>query len=199
MACRSFTAGLLLLCATPATADEAVPLPLVEPYPYLHGDDPHGAPAVAASPDPLVSTTWSAVTNITGLQVYNVTVPVGWVASPPSAFSGLDSLASGQPQITVRGSGSLRLDFGREHAAWFEFESADLGSQASAVRTSISEYNEPWPGKTQAPKSYGGGQYRLETNNQLYEGVRYAWIFFEPQSRVRLPYILRHEVCTVYE
>eukprot|EP01048_Picozoa_sp_COSAG05_P007789 COSAG05_NODE_561_length_8675_cov_3.694846_12_plen_521_part_00 len=172
---------LLLLSPGPACADEDVPL--VEPYPALHGDDAHGAPAVPASPDPLVRTTWSAATNITGLQIYNLTTPVAWLASPPSAFTGLESLASGQPQITVNGSGSLRLDFGREHAAWFEFESADLGAQSGAVRASISEYNEPWPGKTQAPKAYAGGQYRLETNNQLYEGVRYAWIFFEPRAQ----------------
>ena len=45
-----------------------------------------------------------------------------------------------------------------------------------------SEYNEPWPGKIQALKSYAGGQHRLETNAQLYEGVRFAWIIFDPPA-----------------
>jgi hypothetical protein len=168
-------------CYQVASADEAPPL--VEPFPLLHGDDPQGAPPVPASPDPLVGTTWSAATNISGLQRYELTSPQSWLASPPSAFSGLDSLRTDSPSVTVHAPGTLRLDFGREHAAWFEFTSADLGAQAGAVRASISEYNEPWPGKTQAPKAYSGGAYRLETNRQLYEGVRYAWIIFAPQNQ----------------
>jgi hypothetical protein len=31
-----------------------------------------------------------------------------------------------------------------------------------------------------AVHSYANGVYRLETNPELYEGVRYAWIFFDP-------------------
>lgn len=68
-------------------------------------------------------------------------------------------MATKNTNITVRGAGTLRLDFGREHAAWFEFESPDLGSQAGALRASISEYNEPWPGKTQPVKAYANGMY----------------------------------------
>eukprot|EP01043_Picozoa_sp_COSAG02_P069551 COSAG02_NODE_11964_length_1623_cov_2.889082_1_plen_348_part_01 len=182
-ACLALASLLLVIGFARSALARADPEAFTEPYPYLFGDDSSGGPAVPLSPDPLVSTTWSRATNITGLQIYNVTAPVGWVADPPAAFSGLDSLSTGAPQITVRGSGSLRLDFGREHAAWFEFQSSDLGAQAGAVRASISEYNEPWPGKTQAPKAYAGGHYRLETNSQLYEGVRYAWIFFEPEEQ----------------
>ena len=175
------TPCLLALLLGPAAAQD--PAPFTEPYPWIFGADSSGAAPEPLSPDPLVSTTWSGATNITGLQIFNVTTPVGWVADPPSAFSGLDTLSSGAPHITVHGSGSLRLDFGREHAAWFEFQSTDLGAQAGAVRASISEYNEPWDGKTQTPKAYAGGRYRLETNDQLYEGVRYAWIFFEPEKQ----------------
>lgn len=69
-----------------------------------------------------------------------------------------------------------------QRAGWLEFESADLGSQASAVTASISEYNEPWPGKTRTPTPYSGGMYRLETNPELYEGVTYGWISFDPTS-----------------
>lgn len=54
------------------------------------------------------------------------------------------------------------------------------GIQAHHVRASISEYNEPWPGKTRPVTVYGNGTYRLETNSQLYEGARYAWIIVDP-------------------
>lgn len=47
----------------------------------------------------------------------------------------------------------------RQHAAWFEIESQDLDVQKGAVKLSISEYNEPWDGKTQTPKAYSGGAY----------------------------------------
>jgi hypothetical protein len=51
------------------------------------------------------------------------------------------------------------------------------------VEMSISEFNEPavfnpgsqHPVKTRRPEKYGS-TYRLELNNTLYEGVRYAWI-----------------------
>ena len=157
--------------------------PLVEPYPLLSGDNPAGGPAVPTSPDPLVRTTWGSGVNTTGLQRYETTKPVAVLADPPSSFSGLASLHTDSPHVTVSGPGSLRLDFGGEHPAWFEFESPDLAQQppSSTVLASISEYNEPWNGKTQKPKAYAGGKYRLETNPQLYEGVRYAWIFFDAQ------------------
>lgn len=127
-------------------------------------------------------TTWDvSAINITSLQRYETTVPCAWVADPPSAFSGLDTLKTASPKVVVSGAGSLRLDWCGEHPAWFEFESPDLASQpaSSAVLMSISEYNEPWNGKTQIPKAYTGGKYRLETNPELYEGVRYSWIFFD--------------------
>ena len=160
------------------------PAPITEPLPPLHGNDPSGAPAVAASPDPLVATTWSAETNITGLQRYETMAPSKWVAEPASAFSGLETLASGKPHITVTGKATLRLDFAREHAAWLEFESPDLGAQAPSCSAAISEYNEPWQvrAKVKPVTAYADGVYRLETNPDLYEGVRFAWIIFDPQT-----------------
>ncbi len=72
------------------------------------------------------------------------------------------------------------FDFGEENAAWFEFESDDLTGN---VEASISEYNEPaivntgaqHRIKTMVPVKYGN-TYRLELNDALYEGVRFAWI-----------------------
>lgn len=169
----------------PLLQSASPPPSLVEPYPLLHGNDPAGNPAVASSPDPLVATTWSSATNITGLQRYETVAPIAWLATPASSFTGLDTLAAGKTtQVHVVAPGSLRLDFGREHAAWFEIVSKDLGAAVSLgdVRLSVSEYNEPWPGKSQTPKEYANGAYRLETNSQLYEGVRYAWIIFDPPA-----------------
>jgi hypothetical protein len=162
---------------------------LSEPYPLLHGNNPAGLPAVVASPDPLVSTTWNSTTNVTGLQRYSHSAAVAWKATPPSAFRGLETLAAGQQtSVVVVAPGTLRLDFGVEHAAWFEFV-ANFSTR-SDVTASISEYNEPWPGKTMTPTVYthaGGGNgtftYRLETNSQLYEGVRYAWITIDANAR----------------
>ena len=58
---------LMVVCALALSVQSQPSLPpLVEPYPLLHGDDPHGAPAVPLSPDPLVATTWAAAENITG-------------------------------------------------------------------------------------------------------------------------------------
>ena len=85
------------------------PQPIVEPYPLLHDNHPSGNPVVPSSPDPLVGMTWSQTANITGLQRYNVDAPVAWLAEPASAFTGVSSLASGKPNITVAAAGALRL------------------------------------------------------------------------------------------
>ena len=110
------TAAFFLFIFGVALGDQ--PPPLVEPYPLLHGNDPSGNPAVAASPDPLVATTWSSGTNITGLQRFVLDRPEAWLPDPPAAFAGADGASSGKMNITVSAAGSLRLDFGREHAAW---------------------------------------------------------------------------------
>ena len=170
---------LATACALPLAQDPVGPL--VEPYPLLHGDNPTGGLIVPTSPDPLVRVRWDAAVNITALQRYETVVPCAWVADPPSAFSGLDTLKTASPKVVVSAPGSLRLDWCGEHPAWFEFTSPDLSAQpaGSTVLMSISEYNEPWYQKTQQPKAYAGGKYRLETNSELYEGVRFSWIFFD--------------------
>ena len=38
------------------------------------------------------------------------------------------------------------------------------------------------PGKTRPVTVYANGTFRLETNSELYEGVRYAWIIVDPPS-----------------
>lgn len=117
--------------------------PITEPYPLINPNFNTGK-SVEASPDPLVSYQWPPGYNMTGLQIYETTRASNWTATPEGAFSGLDSLRLSSPTITFKSAGVLRLDFGFEHAAWFEFTSADLGAGATNVQAAISEYNEPW-------------------------------------------------------
>ena len=84
----------------------------------------------------------------------------------------MNSLLTPAPNVVVSGTGTLRVDFGRENAGWFEIDSPDC---PGGVQLSISEYNEPGIDKTRAPARHGN-TYRLELNDELYDGVRFAWI-----------------------
>ena len=178
------TAAFATLRTVTVLAAATQPLPTItEPFPLLHGENRAGGPVEPGSPDPLVRTTWPASgVNLTALQRYETLVPVKWVADPPSSFSGLQTLATGKPNITVHSKGTLRLDWGVEHPGWMEFTSLDLGAQAISCSAAISEYNEPWQvnAKVKPVTAYANGKYRLETNDELYEGVRFSWIIFEP-------------------
>ncbi len=74
----------------------------------------------------------------------------------------------------------LELDFGVESAAWLEFEADGLSRPPVAA---ISEYNRPGvvnegaevPFKCMQMKQ-DGSTWRLSTNREHYEGVRFAWI-----------------------
>jgi len=152
--------------------------PVAEPYSYVSSGSFSG-PAVPLSPDPLVSYRWPGPQASDGLQIY-LQKPITVTADTNSSFVNLQSLTGNNPNVTVQGLGSIQMDFGRENAAWLEFDSPDL---AGTVTMSISEYNQPeilniGPAnyvKTLAPIKYGN-TYRLELNSQLYEGVRFGWI-----------------------
>ena len=144
----------------------------------LHGGGFTGV-AAPESPDPLVAYLWQQPKATDEPQLY-VLRPVGVAATPTAAFDNLPAATAAQGAITVRGTGSLRFDFGVESAAWLEFDSPDLNG---SVEASISEYNEPaivnvgaqTPVKTM-PLVKHGHTYRLELNKELYEGVRFGWI-----------------------
>ena len=53
---------------------------------------------------------------------------------------------------------------------------------SSACACVSSRYNEPWQvrAKVKPLTNYAGGVYRLETNDQLYEGVRFVWLIVDP-------------------
>jgi len=144
--------------------------PIPEPYAYV-GNGSFSGPAVPESLDPLVTYRWPAPKASDALEIY-LLKPKAVSADKPESFANLTSLAGDSPGVTVKGAGAILLDFGRESAAWVEFDSPDC---SGGVEMSISEYNEPAPHKTMAPVKHGD-TYRLELNRELYEGVRFAWI-----------------------
>jgi hypothetical protein len=151
--------------------------PMAEPYPHVSTGSFSG-PAVPLSPDPLVSYRWPNPQAGDGLEVY-LLKPITVSADTNGLFSNLQSLTGNNPNVTVNGNGSIRMDFGRENAGWLEFDSPDLPNP-NAVQMSISEYDQPeiiqsGGAKTSVPTKYGN-TYRLELNSQLYEGVRFGWI-----------------------
>jgi len=167
-------------------AENFFPLEIEEPYPPLSGGSFSGS-HVSESPDPLITYRWETPAASDDLQIY-VLKPVSFSTKTPSSFQNLDSLIEDSTYVTVNGTGSIRFDFGITSAAWLEFQSEDF---SGSVEMSISEYNEPAVVstgsknriKTLAPQKYGNF-YRLELNDQLYEGVRFGWIhirtFSEP-------------------
>jgi len=151
--------------------------PITEPYPYVSTGSFTG-PAVPESPDPLVAYRWPKPKATDGLEIY-LLKPSAVSSDTAASFDNLGSLTTDHPNVTVNGAGSIRMDFGRESAAWLEFDSPDCPGD---VEMSISEYNQPGPGKTKAPVKHGN-TYRLELNAELYEGVRFAWIHVKAPAR----------------
>lgn len=133
-------------------------------------------PAVKDSPDPLVRYRWEHTDADDGLEIYALD-PVEAVVSVSdnAEFMSADS-------VKVTGPCDIRLDFGQVNAGWLEFECSDP-AVAGSIECSISEFNEPavfnagsqHPHKTAAPQ-VDGKTCTLVLNNELYEGVRYAWI-----------------------
>lgn len=144
--------------------------PIPQPYPYISPGRSTG-PAIPESPDPLVGYRWPNPAADDGLEIY-LLKPESVSTDQPGSFGNLNSLTKNNPDVLVKGTGSIRMDFGRENGAWIEFDSPDC---PGGIEMSISEYNEPGFEKTAEPVKYGN-TYRLELNKELYEGVRFAWI-----------------------
>ena len=143
-----------------------------QPYPSISGS--YSGKKVLHSPDPLVSYRWSNPKASDGLEIYTIKPENVWSDKPEN--SNIKKISS----IHVTGECNIMFDFGQVNAAWFEFDSDNLDGD---IEMSISEFNEPAvfnagsqnPVKTAKPVRYGN-TWRLELNNDLYEGVRYAWI-----------------------
>jgi alpha-L-rhamnosidase len=105
----------------------------------------------------------------------------------------LQSLIPGNATyVTVLTNGAFVVDFGVESAGWIEFDSPDLGDPAAAgVTMTVSEYNQPLPplalvetkSPTPVPVRYGQTSYRLELNPELYEGVRFGFMWINNCTR----------------
>jgi len=154
-----------------------------EPWPWIHGYQTNGT-ASPWSPDPLVRYTWSPSVDPRILQIYP--------AKPTKVQVLRGNVIVDEEPLRLKISGDIGevlilFEFGPERAAWVEFDSADLtDDQLKHVTMSISEYDTPWtPGKTLRPVKYerdGYATYRLETNKELYEGVRFAWFNWIPAA-----------------
>ena len=152
-----------------------------EPYPPLSGGAFTGPPQ-PLSPDPLVRYVYGPAANVSQVQVFTV-LPVAATLAPGTdagAFLGWQTLSSPAPHVTASGAGSITLDFGVELPAWVELDSPDLlPGDLPRLVLGTSEYNEVdivgATAKQGVPVAYNG-TYRLETNKQLYEGVRYAFL-----------------------
>ena len=154
----------------------AVTVSIWEPFPDLFDYDEEGNLPQPFSPDPLLRYTWSQWHDDRAqLQVYRVNSVTAYNAT--GSISGAESLYTNQTNLFIFGNGQLILDFGVERAAWLEFESPDLNG---CVQAAISEFNAPQ--KTRSVTKYGN-TYRLETNQELYEGIRFAWLYFENVTR----------------
>lgn len=155
--------------------------PTIEPYLYLNNGGFTGKPS-ANSPDPLVSYQWTPQANVTALQIFDITPMTVQLTSgtSPAAYLYLPSLVSSSPAVLAIGPGGFVVDFGVETAAWIEVDLAALPSESdlSLLRLGLSEWFEPLQNKWREPKVYQNGDtytLRLETNSELYEGVRYGY------------------------
>lgn len=154
---------------------------IAQPYPYISGQ--FSGNDINESPDPLVGYKWENTSADDDLQIY-VLLPKIISADIPAnvQFDKKNRLP-----VKVIGACDLMFDFGIENAGWMEFDSDDLDGE---VEMSISEYNEPAvlnsgaknPKKTLKPIRYGS-TYRLELNDELYEGVRFGWIHIKSLNR----------------
>ncbi|MCP4313094.1 MAG: hypothetical protein GY790_17685 [Bacteroidetes bacterium] len=161
------------------TADNPMLKTSPAPQPYSYIQAKASVSEVPESPDPLVAWRWEDPKAADPLEIYTLP-PVQISSTQPGSFGNLESMALGKEPISVNGIGDIMIDFGQVNAAWLEFDSDDLKGE---VEMSISEYNEPailnagaqHRFKTLEPVKHGN-TYRLELNEELYEGVRYGWI-----------------------
>ncbi len=143
-----------------------------QPLQPLHGGAFSGPP-VPLSPDPLVRYRWRRTGPDRALQYYMLR-PVRVETPTPKSFRGLQTSLGRHCNITVRGTGSIRFDFGVESAAWLEFESPDFHGR---VDMGISEFDAPAREHCIAVPQHIGNTYRLKLNPLFYEGVRFGWIY----------------------
>ena len=125
----------------------------------------------------------------TPLQIYRTSIPIKqWYTCEDendhdgNANNSTDcvSIDPESRKIQIRSNATIGWDWGSERSSWFELISINtlnLVDDPSVIITgSISEFNTPYPGKTVPLIKYGNHTYRLETNKELYEGIRYTFL-----------------------
>eukprot|EP00980_Cylindrotheca_fusiformis_P023828 scaffold11041_cov117-Cylindrotheca_fusiformis.AAC.1 len=149
-------------------------------------------PVIPQSPDPLVAMTWNSdFDDDVQLQYYRLMFrpsEMEYVVEPRDANVQIienirQSHGHGVSLLANRNC-SIRIDWGVERAAWLELKSGNNLSSGSSstdvhVTAAVSEFRMPYPGKTKSLVRYGNSTYRLETNKELYEGVRFTWLYIE--------------------
>jgi len=179
-----------------------------EPYPSLSDYNPHGQPPVPLSPDPLVSYTWSpATTNASHLQSYRLTQSrhefIHRKIWPKSAVTVLEN-----GSIQIHDTVTIQWDWGVERAAWFEVmvqlqQLQDFDERDWKMEMALSEFNSVYPGKRRVPQQYPNtttasrsSTYRLETNDELYEGVRFTWLFVTAKTKSKSMFVQGYDDST---
>ncbi|MFV0418387.1 MAG: alpha-L-rhamnosidase C-terminal domain-containing protein [Dysgonomonas sp.] len=143
--------------------------------PYLKISGAYKGKAIKHSPDPLVNYRWKTSQANDDLEIYTLN-PIHVQSDNKSALAKGYTTSS----MKITEDCCLMFDFGRVSAGWLEFDSENMDAD---IEMSISEFNEPavfnagsqHPVKTARPIKYGN-TYRLELNDQLYEGVRFGWL-----------------------
>lgn len=168
---------LMLLAVQSCNNQSFEESPASQPYQYITAM-PVGE-KVPLSPDKKVEWQWENPKADDELEIYTLK-PVMVKTDRPESFGEIATLTKKSSNVVVKGTGTIMLDFGQVNAAWLEFDSKDMTGK---VTMSISEYNEPAilnkgaqnRFKTKSPTKYGN-TYRLELNDELFEGVRFGWI-----------------------
>ena len=172
--------------------------PITEPYLDLHDFNSESIPVIPESPDPLVQYSWESGSDQTQLQIYYTSQAENITIKPSTSFRNVNSDLT---QIAVLGPGEIEIDFGVERAAWLEIYGNKWHSNGCdsmfTLEASISEYNEPWTDKRRVLTAYDDGWYRLETNDDLYEGVRYAWLYVSQHTNSSSSFKLNSGECTL--
>lgn len=156
-----------------------------EPYPWLNNGSFTGK-YTNASVDPLVMYQWNSQANYNSLQVLPLP-PTSVLAYPVDNVQNISSLMYGyrNGSAIVSNTSTLMVDWGIEHAAWIEISLTSSLPSYITVQGVISEYNTPRPGNpitfTAIPKG-NPNEYRLVTNPQYYDGLRYGWITINFQT-----------------
>ena len=156
--------------------------PIDESFSYINGS--FSGPEIDYSSDPLVAYRWENPQPDDDVQIF-VQKPEKVWSDHPASFHGLESLTGDTPAVTINGTGTIVVDFGREYAGWFEIDSPDC---PDGLKMSISEYNEPAQlnndgsgkvyDKTIVPNQIGT-TYRAEFASEptlRFEGVRFGFI-----------------------